>query len=985
MQTANIQKQTNPKLETRNSKRACRNPKLFRKGTALVLVVVLLALLAIMGSTFVIMSRITLQTAKNLVGGTGEGPPTDREMDAATDTVIATIKSRLAEGLWGTPDNVSGDASRQNYLRLLGMPDNASGVTQLPPDNMSNQPWDAPFTGGTATFRYYDGTNWQEKSNVNVTGNPWLADITIGSGSQITNLDNATQLLYSAANANANASGGDNNGDHTINSLDNDSTWMQLPLTNGGTTYYAAVRIVDTCGMVNINTAWTNLNDPNTLGQFLSNVGLYGSGFNLAQATWSFLPGRTTATPTYDNFTDFQNRYVFRIENPDWAKLPTTFVPFDVSDEMELRYQWAWPGMGYKPAPNGSAGLRSQLETYWPVDGDNNTSNDNTTVVDDNATLLRRQHLTAYSFSRHVRSEGTLAPALDTRLPGVYNLQNTIKDLVGVVRFGSAYPLQDQDRLKYFVKCIYDAFNADNTTTNYADGLADANYHTWQYLANLVNYLDFQEGPIALDTTTGANNLAGILGLNQAGNTGSALIYGLKEHAAITEVVVTCKDVDNNTPSKFIYTYSVSVEVGNPWGMVIHRPSKVYIEALPTDNSTPLKESLSFTGTLGENFDNSTGFSQKESTGTFILDNSTGSVPKVNIRAISYYPDNLTEVPEDVFIQDAIDPPTVKDETVSAQRKTNSAEKFKALINKQEIIINGATLGLPNTGVTISDNCSGYATARTDNSTADTWIDNTTAELWDNVTLGSTTYYFGKLRNLSDLAAVPYVGYTLSGTTPIGVSQLLRFPDNTIHFNFVEGGIDNATRGKGGVFRDKIAESFKLLDRTDDNSTSVTSADYLNRMRLPGLINVNTAPREVLRALHPLLDNDTATAIIANRAIQPYRSVGEVLERNPLLRPATGQNFFIQQITDSNYNVVQNATKWTRIANLITVRSDTFLAYVLVAAWNNGQMVSQRREMVLFDRSLCNQPPLQWNSTSSQWEPNPKYVAPKVVARQVVE
>jgi hypothetical protein len=58
-----------------------------------------------------------------------------------------------------------------------------------------------------------------------------------------------------------------------------------------------------------------------------------------------------------------------------------------------------------------------------------------------------------------------------------------------------------------------------------------------------------------------------------------------------------------------------------------------------------------------------------------------------------------------------------------------------------------------------------------------------------------------------------------------------------------------------------------------------------------------------------------------------------------------------------------------RISDLVTTRSDTFLAYILVQSIDTGQ---QRRLVVILDRSRCNKPP-----GSSD------YVAPQVVAHNL--
>jgi general secretion pathway protein K len=49
----------------------------------------------------------------------------------------------------------------------------------------------------------------------------------------------------------------------------------------------------------------------------------------------------------------------------------------------------------------------------------------------------------------------------------------------------------------------------------------------------------------------------------------------------------------------------------------------------------------------------------------------------------------------------------------------------------------------------------------------------------------------------------------------------------------------------------------------------------------PTALNVNTAPREVLMAALPGLDDDAATALVAGRARKPFSTVAEFRARLP--------------------------------------------------------------------------------------------------------
>ncbi len=159
-----------------------------------------------------------------------------------------------------------------------------------------------------------------------------------------------------------------------------------------------------------------------------------------------------------------------------------------------------------------------------------------------------------------------------------------------------------------------------------------------------------------------------------------------------------------------------------------------------------------------------------------------------------------------------------------------------------------------------------------------------------------------------------------------------------------------------------------------------------------GLININTAPWRVLAALP--MSNDATTnqnlakAIVlyrdgdgtgANPAHGPFHSIFE-LNAVPNFRTTfgsygvNGANSFSvhgtdQGVTDAdlapfvvtgNDNVQGDFKKQflalTRISNLVTVRSDSFTAYVIVQGWRNAgtaapELVVQRRAAFIADRS----------------------------------
>ena len=129
---------------------------------------------------------------------------------------------------------------------------------------------------------------------------------------------------------------------------------------------------------------------------------------------------------------------------------------------------------------------------------------------------------------------------------------------------------------------------------------------------------------------------------------------------------------------------------------------------------------------------------------------------------------------------------------------------------------------------------------------------------------------------------------------------------------------------------------------------------------LAGRININTATKEVIRAAIPPYTDDPsdpdfliwdpevlADAIVSNR---PFQKISDLL----------GVSGFDQFIGDNKPNLPATADSqidddfeerdWilSRVANIFTVRSDVFTAYILVRLGEDGP---QRRMIAILDRS----------------------------------
>jgi predicted nucleic acid-binding protein len=1117
------------------------------RGTVLVLVVVLVTLLAIMGSTFVINSRINLKAVKNQVGGTAnEAAVNVKEVEISVDSVISQIKNTLAEDLWGRPEDATATSTTiptalnaMNNLRLLGLPAAANGQTINPMNAryhntialwdganswFYNEPWDAPTIGGTATFYWFDGATatWQT-ADLNVDGDPWLASSEPNGAawpraSDVLRLgapyfgmvafkspslpptnplyaNNHETEAYADADGDgyldsvwlvqrgffhevqrpagsgvfyADVDGSDPNPDTAPIAAHYNGLVTDLPIKseNPDLAYRMAVRIVDTSGMVNVNTAWQAPNDvptaaapdPNMfMGNALSGVNLYNAAFGYGP---NDLPGRVAGDGSLANMLKFQNDYIFRIERPDWSNTGlgdtnfpfTTFSPLDLSDEMELRYKWASPGLGYN-STSLEIGNRSSLERYFThldVDLDNNgilDDADGDGVVDgttDNVSdyLKKRTKLTAYSFSRHIRrAMQTESPSnLPAPGPNFYLDGDRAVDPVNALGF---YPrkidlnkalqqwflrynggaVSSQDLFRALPLALFDVFkggagvvNGTVAGTALTDG--QTSYLVAQYIANLMDSMDYDDEdndgnddnePTVLTEADFVNLLPywRISVPSQTNTAGTYFVAGLEKHPVITELyayrVRTALGETSNTKDRYGF------EISNPWNVNLsladNSDNPYYYYSI--NNGT--KVAIEITGSIATKgfiaiCSNSDFLDPivRDTNKNFWVPTSGLTIPATPGGIITLYRRvnrNGTDydVIQDQFkfsIGDAEPFKSVK-KGQPPREKVIDLDGYKwnwvwrdtsnwlALSDNQEVkvdfrnpvhdtppdlttpLLKGSqNLGLANTGVDLSKASKEFAFGMEDAVEYSTWKDLGESETRDQEQLDAIK---SAMKNPEVFSLTPFFGDIPDGATtflrPLSyrLEAFARADEKGIRFDYA------TDMGK------KFLEFFEVLGRSSDgfdqNGDGVV--DDLDEMRLPGLINVNTASDDVLSALHSYVVPGSITGA------RPIKSL------DALSQDFTATGATLVGVTG---DLESQQTGWSRFANLITTRSDTFVAYVLVQAVDkSGKVAAQRREIVLFDRSLCNQPPLIWDATNAKWIENPAYRPVKVVARQQVD
>ena len=128
-----------------------------------------------------------------------------------------------------------------------------------------------------------------------------------------------------------------------------------------------------------------------------------------------------------------------------------------------------------------------------------------------------------------------------------------------------------------------------------------------------------------------------------------------------------------------------------------------------------------------------------------------------------------------------------------------------------------------------------------------------------------------------------------------------------------------------------------------------------------GLININTAPWRVLAAV-PLLEPDGSNAVttaieqLAQRIVADRDANGPYRNLYDLYRIAEVRNQIVDRDGDGEIDFEEQLLPLTRLSNLITTRSDTFTAYLLIQGWrgvssDEPELVAQRRMGVFIDRN----------------------------------
>jgi hypothetical protein len=271
-------------------------------GSALIMAVVLSSLLAIVGVLFVIITRVNEMTTSSI--------SENMDLDFAVDTVIAKLSQQLVRDV---PAVVEPNQEYYDY-----------------PD--ANNLWLASLEPYQSGGNYY----WRQISDITGLLAGYRNNIQIKPVS-----DYAPAVDFNDLNTSADADG-DGVGD---------SKWVKLGdiISGKGKPIYEAVRMIDNCAMLNVNTAYRF--DPADPNSALSDI----DGTSQMQINLMALAGRPGYPPSAADRANLLlarannglavnpwdlGRYQLNVVWNFGEPFEPYYTPFDISDELELRYRF---------------------------------------------------------------------------------------------------------------------------------------------------------------------------------------------------------------------------------------------------------------------------------------------------------------------------------------------------------------------------------------------------------------------------------------------------------------------------------------------------------------------------------------------------------------------------------------------------------------------------------------------------------------------
>jgi len=956
-------------------------------GSALILTVVLTGMLAIVGVLFVMMARVD-KVATSAISE-------NRELDLAIETVIARISQELVSDIPGVagqeyydyPDpcnawlaslvpeliNDFGTADANDDIYKWPQISDITGFLRNRPFPFATQYVDVDPPGNRDVILDYPPIMIDHNNGQLVTGpqddgrfdNEWRGQLADADGDGIA-----------------------------------DSKWVELyDVSSGkGKNIYIAVRVVDPGATANVNTGFRfDATDPCAVhidGSSQMQINLAGLARPLDDINDIDVARSGSLTPvsvSYD-WRSFQNNVIWRMEHPVIG-----YLPFDISDELELRYRYCI-----------TSKARTRLENVW-----NNTIGDLSVGFKDEpysgGTLGRRSEwqsavtdpVIPINFRRHLLTTYNVDRIIDARGGRMININNAdIPVDIPYQRYSRLFPLYPLDT-NTPVGILYDRLLSSlgpvipdpNIVTEYA-----------QLAANMIDFID--EDDINFDGELDANCVTTLV--DPYGN----VHYGFEVQPFITEIGIvlpgTGRVDDRSKPPIQIDpgSSSFAVELYNPF-----------------DCNIPLRD---FQLEL---------FNKMLSDIRIITFDPCDVIFAHSCFVITNRPQafGLNPFNRNVIVRPELILFTAPDKSKPAVPIDSSAYAYdvflKRIVNPagpmiyvdKQVIYPAPTLGqvtgqILYLGRCVTDWHVVYQTLIPDTGTLG-FVNNIPTTLFPehnfSFFLPNPFYPRGRFITVGDIPRVLTLGHDITPDRTIGEQlgtklkseeHLVRLDlQNPFHRNIfqyltvfdpVRDFIDNDGDGLG-------------IDGNGDGFLDSSETD-LDEVKIPGRININTAPWYVIAQLpwvsqriNPPLDYSLAQTIIAYRDKLPLpvdHTIGRynaiiansplndnfaarfapwTVRENPGFASIGELNFVIAGINNFNVGLYSLDTIdlpgfpdlttygpasgdgladdfeerdviFSRISNLVSVRSDVFTAYILVRIGADGP---QKRAVAILDRS----------------------------------
>ena len=874
-----------------------------RRGTVLILCIALLVILGTLASTFVLLTLYQRSSSRSL---------------SRADDFEQVRQMSLA------------------YVRTLLLKDIVGDNGVFLDNDADDEPYDSPGSADPwlASHEYYgpvDGETWPYISNVLIGGVP--------DGS----------VKASDLKDDTDPEGADTDGDGIY-----DARWVSdanLPFANvkasDGTKYRVAIRIVDTNALANINVGQVYTDDPAVEKLWDSQ---YPAFFNLrgliAADPASYLdnddgtapvPGRYNQSFT-DPFEDLYFNLYRYLANPNPPASVNYIRPFDVAEEIALRAQTG-------PGPNSGTNLHSRFGSLWP-----------TTFYKFLGGLPSGWPwlFTAYSWTMQIRPPCSNS-AVESELSAL-GFPAPCKVRLDKM-FDSDPAVAENARRAVYLALVAALLDSGMDLPN--SGMNAATF-----LVNLLDYIDADDFSDALPDISvidwSANSAIDFAGWATApANPGPGHVaYGTDCQPIISEVYsYRYYDWTEVPPGSGIYTFVLN-ENKSRYAVELYNPTNVAI--------------------------NLSGWSLKVDT-TNIYDLS-GTISAGRFWILSSHSDDHlgNGIPDPKLVIGPPGPPTpftigTGNHLVTLTRQGPGGASDPVVVDRCEKDYGGLpTYDGDPSEVMLTDlqrpgnDYDGDLIPVVAEFQSMTESDITlgsypTAAALNNAGNGGHFVFLrtadGQLHSLGELLYVPRNAY--NGTAAVLIMEMEDQPDGDSDYRFAP------SSAAARAILQYITLRTGLKDGADNDGDGNTDVAFdvdgklipssILEARVPGLININTAPSNVLAALHAYTE---AAGIIWTQRLagnsfnslaqfaQYVASSGQSYDEGDPATPGVGSP---DGITVDNE---QKLFHFTNVANLISVRSDVFVVYITIEAYRDGGATIGQplRTMAILDRSLCLRP-----------------------------